>query len=440
MGALNAFVMILFIYWQNSAFLQIALSTIYLATLFGTIYYLYIIGMPVLDEPTPPVPTPIEVVVFTDEGEECDDRLGIHYLCSNTSTTPTDYTFVFTGTAEKSADDCLTTWFEKFQHESKPSWSQTTTVRFTTIDDFKINRDLTYNWALQIAPMGGYDGSNLTITNKYIIAGNADPDKNSVNRKNSDAIIKKFQDEGKLVDISSDHMAMMRFQPKLLKKFQDMPEFMEGIVFYAFKLAIARMRYDHPVAAKGVAEGLVNPKKGRGTNYKSVKMIHEILMKTKSDAYHQGHHLFYSKSAINAAKKAAMKYFMDVYGENIAIPADSHDYLCEINVMLHQLNCIALANTDDIRLNDFRGVDPSKEGLFELHPEVFYSDFDIDNIPKLLQPMWNLFKENQNELIPAFNPVYDLFAAFVLVGEMTGDSERKTVSPDEFIEVICDEF
>ena len=444
LGMTNIFLGVFVYQTHDFPFVNAIWTLFYIGALFGTIYYILINGVPSdtdfcdrLFIPSEPAVS-VRVVVFTDEAEECDDRLAIHYLNSRKNNQPVDYTFVFTGTASLNAEDCLDMWFDKYNHETLPHWNRIVTTRFTTLSEFKNGKNLSFDWALQIAPVPEYDGSNLQIYQKYILAGNADSSKNSFNRKNSDAIVEKFKKEGKLMDICSDHMAKMRFQPKLLEKFQSMPNFMEGIVFFAFKLAVARMSYDHPVAAKGVAEGLVNPKKGRGTNYKSVKMIHEILMETAVYKLVVPGPL-YSNPAIDAAKKAAMKYFMDVYGENSAIPSDSYDRLCEINVMLHQLNCLALANPDDNQRDKCLGVDTNEEGLFELHPEVFYSDFDIDTIPELLQPMWNLFKENQKELIPAFNPVYDLFAAFVLVGEMDGNS-RVSYEPSEFVEEICQEF
>ena len=438
LGMLNAFIGVFIYMTQDLHTVQSIWTMFYISALLSSIYNILIGGEGFLREdigfadrlslpPDPSSAPVIRVVIFTDEAEECDDRLAIHYLNSCKSNQPVDYTYVFTGTASLNAEDCLDMWFDKYNPETLPHWNRLITTRFTTLSDFKNGKNLYFDWALQIAPVPEYDGSNLQIYQKYILAGNADPSKNSFNRKNSDAIVEKFQKEGKLMDICSDHMAKMRFQSKLLQKFQSMPNFMEGIVFFAFKLAVARMPYDHPVAAKGVAEGLVNPKKGRGTNYKSVKMIHEILMEKHGERVTMKP-LLYSP-AETAADKAAMKYFMDVYGPNSAIPSDSYDCLCEINVMLHQINCLALTNTSDA----------PKEGLFELHPEVFYSDFDINTIPELLQPMWNLFKENQKELIPAFNPVYDLFAAFVLVGEMEGNS-RVSYEPSEFVEEICQEF
>ena len=426
---MNVFLATFVSYTQDFQVIHIIWTVFYISALFSTIYYLLTVGFPqdvdFCDRMSLPRDvSPTKVVIFTDEAEECDDRLGIHYLNSRKSNQPVDYTFVFTGTASLNAQDCLDMWFDKYNPETHPHWNRLVTTRFTTLSDFKNGKNLAFDWALQIAPVPDYDGSNLQISQKYILAGNADPSKNSFNRKKSDAIVEKFQKEGKLMDICSDHMAKMRFQPKLLEKFQSMPNFMESIVFFAFKLAVARMPYDHPVAAKGVAEGLVNPKKGRGTNYKSVHMIHDILINSEKYV-----HLRQPESRSPSAKKAAMKYFMDIYGENSAIPADSYDCLCEINLMLDDLNQLALATS---------GI-TSKEGLFEQHPEVFYSDFDIDNIPELLQPMWKLFKKNQKELIPAFNPVYDLFAAFVLVGEMDGNS-RVSYEPTEFVEAICQEF
>jgi hypothetical protein len=442
LAMVNAFMGSVVFTTQSITYVQILWVAVYITLLISSIYYILVSGIPSVSDASDAT-APTQVVVFTDEGEESDDRLGIHFLMSNNTVVPgphtrVEYTFVFVGTAELSADDCLTMWFDKFHPESSPHWNTKNTARFTTLNDFRTGQYLNYDWALQIAPLADYDGANLSITNKYILAGDADPTKNSVNRKKSCAIIQKFKDADKLIDISSDHMATMRFQPELLNKFKGMHNFMESIVFFAFKLAIARMRYDHPVAAAGVAEGLVNPGLGRGTNYKSVKMIHEILMAKDNDGH--GGRWPSPREVERSSRAAATKYFRNVYGCPAPSSVELSQYGADCLSHRHSLKCLTEINEC---LSDIHyiasGHNESRPVLFNEHPEVFYSNFDQENIPEILIPMWELFKENQEDLIPAFNPVYDLFAAFVLVGEMNGIS-RSTYTPDQFTECICTEF
>ena len=119
-----------------------------------------------------------------------------------------------------------------------------------------------------------YTGDNLEVNQKYILAGDFKSDSPSFNMNGSEAITQKFFDQGKLVDISSPHMATMRFNGELLSKFTG--PFNEYIVFTAFKLAFGRMHPKCPVAQK-FAEGLINPNVGRGVNYKSVMTIAKNL-------------------------------------------------------------------------------------------------------------------------------------------------------------------
>jgi len=81
-------------------------------------------------------------------------------------------------------------------------------------------------------------------------------------------------------------------------------------------------------------------------------------------------------------------------------------------------------------------------GLFEDNGgEVFYSNFDIDTIPELLIPCWEYFKENATKLIDCYNPVYDLFAGYVLVGLIKNGNDSRLYSDcDDFLSIVVKEF
>ena len=72
------------------------------------------------------------------------------------------------------------------------------------------------------------------------------------------------------------------------------------------------------------------------------------------------------------------------------------------------------------------------------------SDFDINSIPEPLKPSWEFFKANSNKLVECFNPVYDLFAGYVLTGFILRDEENGenhvSHSPQEFLKNIVREF
>ena len=71
--------------------------------------------------------------------------------------------------------------------------------------------------------------------------------------------------------------------------------------------------------------------------------------------------------------------------------------------------------------------------------EVYVSDFDINSIPDILQPAWEFFKKNSDKLIECFNPVYDLFAGYVLLGLIDGEC-RKVDTVEVFLKNVCSEF
>ena len=227
----------------------------------------------------------------------------------------------------------------------------------------------------------------------------------------SEAITMKFSEQGKLVDIPSSHMVHMRFKEELLSKFTG--PFNEYIVFTAFKLAFGRMHPKCPVAQK-FAEGLVNPDVGRGVNYTSVMTI----------ATNLGIPSTHGPSTPNS--KESIKYFKDIFGEDWKDSNGSIWKLSHINDILHWLNVMATGISD-------------ADLFLENGGEVFYSDFTINTIPELLKPSWEYFKANSSKLIDCYTPVYDLFAGYVLVGFLKGES-RVSHSVTDFHENIVKEF
>jgi hypothetical protein len=339
-----------------------------------------------------------EVHVATDSSEEIDDQLAMLYL--RTVDVPMNLTFIFTGTSNITGDQSLKEFTDTFEPHI-PIWTPRTrreTVRnvtLTTLETYKHSGPHNPDYFLQIAPMKNYTGHNLEVNQKYILAGDFKSDSPSFNMAGSEALTMKFYEQGKLVDISSHHMATMRFNEELLSKFTG--PFNEYIVFTAFKLAFGRMHPKCPVAKK-FAEGLVNPDVGRGVNYTSVMTIAENLDAPAWQVSPWRH-----SPRLDESKK----YFDDIFGDDWTDTNGSIlklDYICEI---LHWINVKATGNGD-------------ADLFLENGGEVFYSDFTVDTIPELLKPSWEYFKANASKLIDCFNPVYDLFAAYVMVGYIKG--------------------
>ena len=359
-----------------------------------------------------------EVHVATDSSEEIDDQLAMLYL--RTVDVPMNLTFIFTGTSNITGDQSLKEFTDTFEPHI-PIWTPRTrreTVRnvtLTTLETYKHSGPHNPDYFLQIAPMKNYTGHNLEVNQKYILAGDFKSDSPSFNMAGSEALTMKFYEQGKLVDISSHHMATMRFNEELLSKFTG--PFNEYIVFTAFKLAFGRMHPKCPVAKK-FAEGLVNPDVGRGVNYKSVMTIAKNLDVPSIPA-------FYTHTEPYDALEAK-KYFKDIFGDDWKDTNGSICKLNHINYILHYINVFATGIRPSALFHDNGG-------------EVFYSNFTVDTIPELLKPSWEYFKANASKLIDCYNPVYDLFAGYVMVGLINGET-RVEHSVEEFLENIVKEF
>ena len=376
--------------------------------------------------------------VFTDVGvKDIDDELLIKFLCENHAV-PLDLTFVFTGSDGVSPAEALEYWKKIFEPSVLAKKNPGSIVNYTTLPEYMVLESVECDYALQISPGNGYDGENLTVKEKYIFAGDfvtPEGGRDSFNKNGSDAILTKFSAEGKLVEIPSAHMAKMRFNKELLSKF-DGP-FVERIVFTAFLLAFCRMHPKCPVSQK-FAEGLVNPNVGRGVNYENVmKMAQNLGISDISNS-----------EGIESATKAAVKYFCDIFnvtpnyckvvGSGVDAYAAAHcplkdpDSVQHLIVMNTYLNAIhqKACSGDEYYLSDLFASNDN---------EVFYSNFDIDSVPYTLTRSWEYFKANAEDLIECFNPVYDLFAGYVLVGLLQGE-DRTTDSVDTFQSNIVKEF
>ena len=374
------------------------------------------------------------IIVFTDVGvKDVDDEILLGYLYRTPTIEnamgPPVLDIVFMGSDGVSPQSAQAQWKKYESHLLKKFSTDTNEngvltiqapniqkeIRCHTITDFKsIKVDAEY--ALQISPMNGYDGANITVDKKYVFAGDhitpegARPSFNSMGAK---SILDRFHSEGKLVDISSAHMATMRYNKELVSKL-DGP-FLDATVFTAFMLAFARMSPTH--SANKFAEGLVNPAVGRGANHTSVTNIVKALSPEDTTI---------SPENLEFAKQAAENYFKEIESTGIELKdrESSIKALTSINnslQLIHQLSSTKPTNS-----------------IFE-SGQVFVSDFDINSIPKELLPAWELFKDNAGELYESFNPVYDLHAGYILTGIINGE-DRTGHTREEFLQNVVKEF
>lgn len=370
----------------------------------------------------------ISIHIFTDVGvKDCDDELCLKFVASTAPNIKKDILVVFTGSEGISAGDALAHWIRTFEANVLES-SVNATLSYSTLGDYK-SKNQECDYALQISPLDGFDGSNMKVNEKYVFAGDyitPEGARPSFNRVGSDDILRKFDIEEKLVSIPSAHMVKMRFTPRLLNKFQD-KEFMDNIVFTAFLLIFARMSPSH--SANKFAEGLINPEIGRGANFSSVmKTGFEILgvnvetLRSLENTLNETEHCL----DVNSCEVAAINYCDELVKNGVELKdrEGTIKYLTDINIYLQ---CISDPNNLGAITNIFQ------------NGSVFVSDFDVDSIPEVLIPAWNKFKSNSFRLIHCFNPVYDLFAGYVLFGLIKGVN-RVEDEPDVFAKTICQEF
>ena len=360
---------------------------------------------------------PISVNVFADVGvKDTDDELLIKYF-SSLKNHPLNLTIVFMGSDGLTPSQALVYWVREFDTNVLSHKNPLTSITYVTISEYREN-PVECDFALQIAPMGGYDGHNLTVHNSYVFAGDYDTphgSRDSFNKAGSQEILDRFNTEGKLVDMSSQHMSSMRFDQDLMSKFEE--PFKSNIVFTAFLLAFGRMDPEH--SANMFAEGLINPSLGRGVNYKSVMTMGKNL---GAPAY------LLDVDRFPKPRYASLNYFKELQ-ENGAFKDKGN----EINPK--SVQCLD-------QMNDILAWIHGNSSLFVQNGDsVFYSDFDIYNIPEILKPSWELFKKHSDCLVDCYNPVYDLFAGYVLVGIIEGEGyNRKEHSVEQFREIICKEF
>jgi hypothetical protein len=374
------------------------------------------------------------ITVFTDVGvKDVDDELFLNYLYRTPSIEnsmgPPILDIVFMGSDGVSPESALAQWKKYESHLLKKFSTQINEngmlviqapyvlkeIRYHTIDAFKgLKVDAQY--VLQISPMNGYDGSNMTVEKKYVFAGDyitPEGARPSFNREGAYTILDRFHGEGKLVDISSAHMATMRFNKDLVSKF-DGP-FLDATVFTAFMLAFARMSPTH--SANKFAEGLVNPAVGRGANYTSVMNIVKALSPEDTSI---------SPENTEYAMKAAENYFKEIESTGIQFKdrESSVNTLASMNYSLQLIHQLSPGNPSD--------------SIFK-SGQVFVSNFTIDSIPAELQSSWELFKANADKLFESFNPVYDLYAGYILTGIING-KDRNKHTREEFLKNVVTEF
>ena len=110
--------------------------------------------------------------------------------------------------------------------------------------------------------------------------------------------------------------------------------------------------------------------------------------------------------------------------------------LTNMNIYLQSINVSAAL---PLKVGQTKVVCQSEVvNIFE-NGSVFISDFDINSIPHEILPAWEFFKTNAEFVTDSFNPVYDLFAGYVLTGIIKGEN-RVEHTPEQFLSKVVLEF
>ncbi len=268
--------------------------------------------------------------------------------------------------------------------------TNTTNVELLTIDELNTQPALTVDQAMLIGPLKEDTLINVNIKDKFLFAGDFSTPKDaapSYNLAGSGLTLNYWDHRGQLVTVPSALMADMRPTCAMLEW---MPEGLANEVYFTgFNL----MGFRASTAIDGIqyfAEGLVNPKVGRGANYKSVQALFGDLSHIGEQCIQKGTPYY----------DLALQYFTDVFGPQLKGMKDATGSIHALARMNFAIEKIA-------------------PGIWTDRTEVYYSTFKdktFDGI-KTLQVAF------QEQFVPyvrdhsthALNPLYDLYAAEVLL-------------------------
>lgn len=325
------------------------------------------------------------IIVFTDLNEEFDDKLALYFI----SKFGLNATIVFMPSSHDSSQDGFDEWKRIF-----PSWNKISEFTYITFERFVEEKSITCDYVLQISPMAKmkngefYSGHNLIVNKQYVFGGmyhRSDASAPSFNFKGSKGILDRFQ--SKLVEISSELMATKRPFMELYNLLP--PLFRENMRWTSFKLGLGRMSQKHPVAHI-YAEGLINHLKGRGANLDSVRTLYNSVYE-----YEIQNNIFPAFEKITLIKTRRGKTYELTKKYLDTIKADH-----------------PMSEPNLFRMNS--ALSMMFPGIWDDQNELISSDNISLEDPKI-QKLWERFETFPiHKLIKTFNPVYDLFAAYIL--------------------------
>lgn len=342
------------------------------------------------------------LVVFTDVGEDADDELAIYLISKFGMNT----TIVFMPSSQGSSQDGFDEW-----KRLMPIWDKLPNMTYITFEEFVKIPKVVCDYVLQISPMPlvnnalSYSGHNLTVINQYVFGGiynTKEGETPSFNLKGSEKLLENFQN--KLVEISSELMAAKRPSMDLYNLLP--PLFKEKMSWNSFRLTLGRMSENHPVAHI-YAEGLLNSLVGRGANETSVREMYNSVFEYEIEQF-----IVPAYYKINLDKKVFKKTY-----------ELTKQYLDKIQAK-H-----VMTENNLFRMNIALTILFPK--IWNTQSELISSDKITPNDSKI-KILWKRFKTFKIEkVIQTFNPVYDLFAAYVLLNVIKTNFSNTKFSVEE---------
>lgn len=351
------------------------------------------------------------LVVFTDLDEEFDDKLAVYFISKFGMNT----IIVFMPSSQGSSQDGFDEW-----KRLMPIWDKLPNMTYITFEEFVKIPKIVCDYVLQISPMPlvnkvpSYSGHNLTVNMQYVFGGiyhTKEGETPSFNLKGSEKLLEKFQ--SKLIEISSELMAMKRPFMGLYNLLP--PLFKENMQWTSFKLTLGRMSENHPVAHI-YAEGLINSLVGRGANETSVREMYNSVFEREIEQF-----IVPAYYKINLDKK--------VYKKTYEL---TKQYLDKIHAK-H-----GMTENNLFRMNIALTI--LFPNIWNNQSELISSDKITPDDPKI-KVLWERFKIFKIEkVIKTFNPIYDLFAAYILLNVVKSNFSNTKFSVEEDYQNQFDTF
>lgn len=200
--------------------------------------------------------TNVDIVVFHDAGEECDDQIALWKLL-----TELDGAIIKAYVCGKTREIQIERLHNWLAFLYKLNLDKKNLIYNSILSDFQDVGEVKYDAVLQIAPLFGFDTPSIK-TNRYVLMGSVD---NSVNcPKGSVDLFRRFQGLPGTIVVDSADAAKVRPTKQFIKTIPRV--LLVEMIIVGFRLMLCRCN-----PGEVYAEGLINKNVGRGANFDTNK-------------------------------------------------------------------------------------------------------------------------------------------------------------------------